>query len=237
MRIVEYHVGGREMPLDFIGNLIDTGVGFLQADKERKRQKEFAQNSIQWRTKDALKAGIHPLAAMGMPLHSASPIMVGTDFGQMGQNIDNGIRRQRGASNAMETLALEKVGLENKLLGAQIRNMETDTASKVKQFENAPVADIAHTQTYDGMQAVVPSIEAHNRTEDQMLYELQHLARNQLAPYFRRGGARDAQGRNGLINPFTGVFHPFKEGSFLQKVYMPEKRYKRENTGYYRWSR
>lgn len=36
------------------------------------QSKEFAQNSIQWRVQDAIKAGVHPLYAMGAPTMSPS---------------------------------------------------------------------------------------------------------------------------------------------------------------------
>ena len=36
-----------------------------QSEEDYERQKEFAQNSIQWRVADAKKAGINPLAALG----------------------------------------------------------------------------------------------------------------------------------------------------------------------------
>lgn len=55
------------------GNLIGGIVGHILNNKASKEewqanynaQKEFAQNSIQWRVQDAQKAGIHPLYAMG----------------------------------------------------------------------------------------------------------------------------------------------------------------------------
>lgn len=50
---------------------------YAEAEKDRGLQKEFAQHGIQWRVQDARAAGLHPLAALGAQLHSASPISVG----------------------------------------------------------------------------------------------------------------------------------------------------------------
>ena len=37
-----------------------------------EREKEFAQNQIQWKVKDAVAAGLHPLAALGVNPASAN---------------------------------------------------------------------------------------------------------------------------------------------------------------------
>lgn len=47
--------------------------------REEKRQREFAQNSVTWRVADAKRAGIHPLAALGMSPNQAYPISIGSD--------------------------------------------------------------------------------------------------------------------------------------------------------------
>jgi hypothetical protein len=55
--------------------------------KDRKRQavlqqradKEYAQNSVQWRVEDAKKAGIHPLAALGMQPYQNNPMHISDD--------------------------------------------------------------------------------------------------------------------------------------------------------------
>lgn len=63
-----------------LGGAFDFGAAAMnnaEADKQAKedyaRQKEFVQNSIQWRVQDAKSAGIHPLAALGGSGVSYSP--------------------------------------------------------------------------------------------------------------------------------------------------------------------
>lgn len=50
----------------------------IEAERDRRMQREFAQNGVQWRAADARAAGIHPLAALGMQGVSSSPVQVGT---------------------------------------------------------------------------------------------------------------------------------------------------------------
>lgn len=106
-----------------IGKIFDNNA----ADDQAKLQKEFAQNSIQWKVADATKAGLHPLAALGANTMSYSPQQVGgmaETLGNAGQNIGraisattNGTERMTGQ---MAALQLERAGLENDLLRSQI---------------------------------------------------------------------------------------------------------------------
>lgn len=109
----------------------------LIADKEKDRetQKEFAQNGIQWKAADALKAGIHPLYAMGANTVSYAPSTVGTsadtgmgaglaaasqDLSRAATATASEETRQTTAQKSMEALTLTKAGLENELLAAQV---------------------------------------------------------------------------------------------------------------------
>lgn len=59
-----------------------------QDQLNRQMQYDFAQNSIKWRTEDAKRSGIHPLAALGISPSAASPVYSSSespraDFGDM----------------------------------------------------------------------------------------------------------------------------------------------------------
>lgn len=62
-------------------------------DQDYGRQKEFAQNAIQWRVADAKAAGLHPLFALGGSGAAYSPASTpvftgsGQGWGQMGQSL------------------------------------------------------------------------------------------------------------------------------------------------------
>lgn len=121
-------------------------ANLAQAQRNEALQREFAQNSIQWRARDAQKAGIHPIYAMGAPGMSFSPVAVGataesgmgTALQSMGQDISRSVAAYRSpgekvsavqmaqttASNALD---LETKQLNNTLLRAKIAAMGPGT--------------------------------------------------------------------------------------------------------------
>lgn len=126
-------------------------------------QREFAQNGIQWKVADAKAAGIHPVVALGAQTHSFSPSVVGdTSFGtgvaQAGQDIGRAIQATRtpeqrvdAYSKTVQDLSLQRMGLENSILAAQL--------AKVSQPATGPAMPSA-TQQYvvDGQgQTAIPS--------------------------------------------------------------------------------
>lgn len=114
-------------------------------------QREFAQNGIQWKVADARRAGIHPVVALGAQTASFSPSVVGdTSFGtgvaQAGQDIGRAIQATRSPeqrvdaySKTVQDLSLQRMGLENSILAAQL--------AKVSQPATGPAMPSA-TQSY-----------------------------------------------------------------------------------------
>lgn len=101
-------------------------------------QREFAQNSIQWRVADARAAGIHPVFAMGASTSSASPSFQSVGdrgISAMGQDVSRALGSMTGRNerNAIQALSLERAGLENALLKVQIRNAERQGVPRVGQ--------------------------------------------------------------------------------------------------------
>ncbi len=109
-------------------------------------QKEFAQSGIQWKADDARKAGIHPLYAMGASTASFTPQTIGavpdtsmgTAVASAGQDISSSINRTRTPSQRItaytetaQKLTLQKMGLENQMLGAQL--------AKINASQNPPM--------------------------------------------------------------------------------------------------
>lgn len=123
-----------------LGSIIGAGAsllgGLFGSNSQKKQmqmqiaaQREFAQQGVQWRVEDAKKAGIHPLAALGAQTHAFSPIGVGSDYtlsqgmADAGQQLGSAISAGRTkVEKAMQTLQLQRAGLENKLLEVQIAN-------------------------------------------------------------------------------------------------------------------
>ena len=105
-------------PLNFVGGLMNMSNQNKLAERQENLQREFAQNSIQWRVNDAKKAGIHPIAALGSQGISYNPSFVGGDnFG--GSQ----------ASISTSTGDKEMNELNKRLLTAQVRQAEAEATS------------------------------------------------------------------------------------------------------------
>lgn len=122
--------------------------GFLGRDSQENQrasnealQREFAQNSIQWRVADAKKAGIHPLYAMGAPTMSPSVSVqndpLAASIGSMGADINramtatnNPVEKMTVTQTALQDMQLTNMALRNDLLASQI--------AKLKQAGNPP---------------------------------------------------------------------------------------------------
>lgn len=101
------------------------------------QQERFAKNAIQWKTADAKKAGLHPLAALGAQTSSFSPSFIGGGS-QLSQGISNAgqdlgravaatqTKEQKltGFTHAQQALTTENMALQNALLAAKIANYE-----------------------------------------------------------------------------------------------------------------
>lgn len=130
--------------------------------KNYAMQKEFAQNSIQWRVQDALKAGINPLAALGGQGSYASPTTyVDNDdtFSELG----------RGISRAGDALG-------DGLARVQALQMEADTNSK-----------IAKSNT-DQLEYIKKLVEVGNMTEGQLGSNFSADAPMKIALFNNRNG-------------------------------------------------
>lgn len=130
---------------DLVGGLL----GRKSAEKANKEnaanQKEFAQNSVQWRVADAQKAGVSPLFALGMSPMSYSPSSVGdtslsSSISNMGQNIGRAVSATTGPQGrfdaTVQALTVKRMGLENDLLASQI--------NQINQPGNPPAIGASH---------------------------------------------------------------------------------------------
>jgi len=98
-----------------------------QYERERVENREILQNQIQWKTADAIKAGLHPLAALGVnPASGPSGTVVG-DNGwaqNMGQNlgraVEAGLSTEDKTAVQVAQLGIERARLENELVKTQI---------------------------------------------------------------------------------------------------------------------
>lgn len=124
-----------------LGGLLSGGLGLLgaswqntaadnAADEAWDRQKKMLTNQIQWRVQDATKAGLHPLAALGINPASGPAVAnigggdLGAPLAQMGQDVGDAISRfadpAEKTAASLAKLQLERGSLENDLLRQQI---------------------------------------------------------------------------------------------------------------------
>lgn len=89
------------------------------------------KSALQRRMEDAKKAGIHPTVAIGMPGGSSgSSSLFGEGMARSGQAIGNAVSRSLDTdSKALKALVLEKAGLENELLRAQVTRAKIEDAA------------------------------------------------------------------------------------------------------------
>ena len=113
-----------------LGGLMDTltNDGDKQWQKNYNAQKEFAQNSIQWRVQDAQKAGLHPLYAMGnTPGYTPSSSFETNTMGQAIAQAGNAF------GQAMGQIGIMNAYLQNENLQADLQSKQL--ANKNKELE------------------------------------------------------------------------------------------------------
>lgn len=166
--------------LPAVGSALDAIGGFVGASKANKLAKkqfqfqvDMAHNQIAWRVADAMRAGIHPLYALGPTGMTFSPVSGGGDFGggfgQMGQDLSRAAmsmmtdreRRVAAAAALMREdivqqqedekheINVERGHLENLILRSQI--------ARLNSGQVGPVAPEGITTVPPGTVRSVPS--------------------------------------------------------------------------------
>lgn len=103
------------------------GAGKLIDLWQQKRNENY--NPIAKRVKDAQAAGVHPIYALGANVGESprAQVAFGDTFAKMGQSLADTNKQKTGDQTALQKLTLEKAGLENELLRAQINKMNGAT--------------------------------------------------------------------------------------------------------------
>ncbi len=107
-----------------------------QNELDYQRQKEFAQNSMQWKAEDARKAGFHPLAALGTLSANYTPsASAGGGIGDALMNTGQAVGR--GVSRALDP----ETKMNRRLMALQLRQEELKTKAledSLKKMGQAP---------------------------------------------------------------------------------------------------
>ena len=119
-----------------------------QAELNRKMQLDFAQSGIRWKVRDALKAGVHPLYALGANTASYSPVSLGVTadtslpnaMANMGQDLSRAINATRTAPERVEAAAATRLQLEGMQLDNDIKRATYASAvQRLQQTANPPL--------------------------------------------------------------------------------------------------
>lgn len=112
-----------------LAGIANIGIGIANVNEQRKiaaenraLQREFAQNSIQWRVADAKKAGIHPLYSLGANTPTYTPqSMDSFGYSQISQGVRD-ISNSVSAYNVAKNQRLQNELLESQIQAQQLSN-------------------------------------------------------------------------------------------------------------------
>ena len=192
-----------------------------QAAQNIALQKEFAQSGIQWKVEDAKKAGIHPLYALGANTTSFAPVSIGSPLAeginQAGQHIGRAVNATATPTQrSVAYMQLERMGLENELIRAQIASERARTNQA-----GMPPAVPSATQKYliDGQGAAplpdgIDGGQIKERLEDDTIGMLFWNWRNRVAPFLTGG---DAPAHLGPTWPGMTWYWDRLNGAYVQK--------------------
>ena len=174
------------------------------ADREYRRQKEFAQKGTTWKINQARAAGLSPLAVLGGGSSFYSPsAQIGGSQGEsiatgLGQSISRAASAYRSPdqrNKELENLAVTNAKLKNEFLRAKIRSegrrlqgsnqglLDVRAQRVLKHEPGRPdlnpgaVADTGFARTKTGL-APVPGELVKERIEDQLIPETMWALRN-----------------------------------------------------------
>lgn len=168
--------------LNYFGNK----KGQEQADRHfaesNRLQKEFAQNSIQWRAADAKKAGLSPMAALGAYSSSYTP-SASFSTNEM-SSIAGGIADSASAiGRSMQMLALQKQRSEVQAIDSQTQKNEAEADLAKAKAENVTKTN----RGYNKFVTMPGKSDTYLGHTSKPLYELNPINKNRFTINFAEG--------------------------------------------------
>lgn len=151
---------------DGISNFFGNSASLAFSKEQFEYQKWLAANQLQLRVKDAQKAGLHPMAALGIGASSFSPVSVSQspyDFswiGKMGQSADYAALKAKDKEEQKEAVDLSRQNarLQNENLQLQNQGLQQDNEFRQWQIQTAMSGS-----TGQGLQGpAAPSVNGRN---------------------------------------------------------------------------
>lgn len=182
-------LGGIANPVGMIANaglgLLNGGFEYLSSEKDRQAandqanadralqevwanknfdfQNDFARHGLRWRVDDAMDAGLHPLAALGMNPTGGSPVQVfGSGGGSSGSSAGNSYRALSNmGQNVLRAINAGSTGDERMLMAARI-----DSERANADLARAQAAEAIKRTAFIGGEPPIPSAYVNYRMSD-----------------------------------------------------------------------
>lgn len=135
-------------------SIVGDVFGIIEARKDRAENarinesnnamsRDFAQNGLQWRVEDARKAGIHPLAALGMQgvQPGTASVFNSTGSGQHWSNMGQNISRAINATRSNFEREMQSVTIDSAKTDLAIKKLELDRMRQVGPGFPGPTKD------------------------------------------------------------------------------------------------
>lgn len=140
------------------------------AQQQAQFQQDYARNAIQWRIEDAKKAGIHPLAALGVSNPSYSPVSAPSapsyadsssfDTGsEFGQNLNRASFQAKTQEQQIQSarLGMESIELQNRGLSLDNEFKMLQIQQLASQLQNAEVSSAPAPKVNQNVDTQLPS--------------------------------------------------------------------------------
>lgn len=136
------------------------------AREQLEYQKELHKNQIRWRVEDAQKAGLHPMAALGLQSSSFSPVsssftpMQANDYswiGDIGQSVGYAAMKAKDKQQQREALMLAKKQSALSLRNMELQNQSLETEIDFQKFRLATAMSGAVGQAFRSAGSASPS--------------------------------------------------------------------------------
>lgn len=124
-----------------IANYLSNNQAMAFSREQFEWQKNLALNQLQWRVADAKKAGLHPMAALGIGASSFSPVGVSQtpyDFswiGDMGQNADYAAAKAKDKQDQDTAVNLSRRNAELQNQNLELQNQGLQQDNEFRQWK------------------------------------------------------------------------------------------------------
>ncbi len=139
----------------------------IQLGREQfEYQKELNKNQIQWRVDDAKKAGLHPMAALGLQSSSFSPVsssftpMQADDYswiGDIGQSVGYAAMKAKDKQQQRDALILAEKQAALQTRNMELQNQSLETEIDYQKFRLATAMSGAVGQAFRSAGSASPS--------------------------------------------------------------------------------